>query len=117
MRTLIERLEDLVEKAKAEGEDEAFNTPSDMFIGFIAGTSKPGSPGALDRFKTTAKEYGVKVLKVVAYPPYGDQIHVKLPNGKYGFFTPGGPKADRSYQWTPAAASNYKPDSDFMKGR
>lgn len=114
MRSLIERLEAMPEEVvtRDDGSMDWVDTPSDKFVGFVCNVIKAGGPSALDQVKKTAKEYGVKIVKVI-----GDQIHVKLPGGKYGFFTPMGPRADRSYRWAPAAASNYKPDSDFMKGR
>ncbi len=72
-----------------------------------------GMPAEPERLKMLAEEYGVKIVKEREYPLISEpqglvQIHVQLPNGEYGFFTPGGPKGNRDYSWTPSVAKNYE---------
>lgn len=66
----------------------------------------PADPAILRR---VAGKYGVQIIREGGEDPYGN-THVKLPDGRYGFFNVGGPKGAsglRQYAFFESAASNY----------
>lgn len=86
-----------------------YNTLSHKFLALMY-----QAPVDLGRLKSLAAKYDVEIIRIdpvdslVARDEY--RVHVRLPDGRYGFFYPGGGPAKglRSYFFMGAAASNYE---------
>lgn len=93
-------------------EDRAKNTASIKRLTY-------GMPAEPARLKKILAEHGASVVREGGGTQDGN-VHVKMPDGTYGFFhVGGGPvKGMRSYAFTPSAASNYEksePAGDLLK--
>lgn len=101
-------------------EAKDYNAPSEMFRKMMY-----QAPVDLERLKRLAKKYDVKIVRERPLPSMNPelhlkevQVHVRLPDGRYGILQPGGGPAKglRSYSWSSSMGSNYT-DAEKKKAR
>jgi len=95
---------------------EDYNSPSHKFRALMY-----QAPVNLQRLSKLADKFGVRFVRIRPANSMVDrgeyQVHVKLPDGCYGFFEPGGGPAKglRSYSWVSSVEANYTKDELYER--